>query len=258
MVKRLASVLVLLIIALGMTCLALDILDIDEDYRLFLSIPLLNTVFIFVIAVLVAYFATRSYLAVGAPVILGLGGAALAFGMGSLFKSWANLGLDVTITVDESAALIASILHLVTAHVGIFQKGISDSESRGKSRLILGYYLGVIVCIALVIWLVHQSVIPSFAAAEETSRLLRDIVAGITSIFLLAAAVINFINYYKSGTGFYYWYALGLVLFAFGVFFISQGAVESRVAWLGRTAHYFGGIYFLISVTVSYWMAKKR
>jgi len=258
MLKRFALGLVLIIIAIGIIFIALNILDIDEDYRLLLPIPVLNTVFIFAIAALVAYIAARSYTITGSMVILLLGGAALAFGAGSLFKSWASLGLDVTMTVDESAALIASILHLVAATVGTSQQRISNLEFRGKSGIILGYYLGVIACIALVILLVIQGVIPSFHMPGEGSSVLRVVVRRITAILFVAAAVINLITYYKSRTDFYYWYSLGLSLFGFGVFFISQGAVESRVAWLGRTAHYVGGIYFLVAVLGAYRLASTK
>jgi len=257
-VKRLSLGLVIIIIALCMTFLALDIFDIDEDYRLLLPIPILNTVFIFAIAALVAYIAARNYTITGSMVILLLGGAAIAFGAGSLFKSWANLGLDVTITVEESTALLASILHLAAATVGISKQRISNLELKLKSMTILGYYLGVIVCIALIIVLVIQGVIPSFRVPVGGSSALRDVARGITEIFFLAAAVINLITYYKSRTDFYYWYSLGLALFGFGVFFISLGAVESRVAWLGRTAQYVGGIYFLVSVLGAYRLASTK
>ena len=57
MFKRLALGLALTIIALGIVFLALDIMDIEEDYRLLLPIPLLNTIFIFVIALPIVFIA---------------------------------------------------------------------------------------------------------------------------------------------------------------------------------------------------------
>jgi hypothetical protein len=259
MVKRLALGLVVIIIALGILFITLNILDIDEDYRLHLPIPPLDTVFIFGIAVLVAYIAARSYKITGSPVILGLAGAALVFSAGRLFKGWmTGLGLDIIITVDESAALIASIFHLITAILGMSQQRISNMEFRQKSRIILGYYLGVVVCIALIILLVMQGIIPLFHVPVEGSNFLRVVARWITAFFFLVAAVITFLAYYKTHTDFYYWYSLGLVLFGFGVFFMSLGAVESRVVWLGRFAQYVGGVYFLISVLGSYRADKLR
>jgi hypothetical protein len=259
MVKRLALGLTIVIIVLGMIFLALDILDINEDYRLLFPIPMLNTLFIFTISVLVAYMAAKSYNRTGSPMILVLGGATLALGTGSLFKSWmVGLGLDVIITVDESAALVASILHFVATNVSKYKLPLTKLEPRWKSRFILIYYLAILVSIAVVILLVLQGIIPSFREPIGSLIVLRSIVRSITAVFFLVSAVINLINYYKLHTDFYCWYSLGLMLFGFGIFFISQGAVESKVAWLGRIAQYFGGIYFLFSVLVSYHIDKDK
>ncbi len=64
----------------------------------------------------------------------------------------------------------------------------------------------------------------------------------------VVSALIYLRIYSKSRSDFYYWYSLGLILFAFGVIFISQGPLESGIAWSGRASQYAGGIYFLVSV----------
>ena len=259
MFRRFALGLVVVIAVLGIIFAGLDIFDIEEDFRLHWPLAILNTAFISAVAVPVACIAAKHFTITGSPVTLWLGCGAIAFGVGSLLKGWLiGISLGVLITVDESAALIASVLHLIGASLGMAKMRLPNSEFRRKSGIILGYYLGVIACIALAILLVIQGVIPSFHVPGEGSGVLRVVVRGITAILFVAAAVINLITYYKSHTDSYYWYSLGLALFGFGVFFISLGAVESRVAWLGRTAHYVGSIYFLVSVLGAYRLASTR
>lgn len=259
MYKRLALGLIFIIIAFGIIFLGLDILDIDEDFRLLWPIPILNTVFISAMALLVTYISARSFTISGSPEILGLGGAALAFGVGSLLRGWmVGLGLNVPITVYDSAALIASALHLIGASIGMAKNQIPKLEFRRKSRIVLFYYLGILASVALVTLLALRGVIPPFTMPGESTTVLRDITRGITVIFFFASSYIILRIHSRLRTDFYYWYSLGLILFAFGVIFISQGAVESRIAWLGRTAQYAGGFYFLVSVLGNYRLVNSK
>lgn len=244
----------MVVMALGVLFLALDILDIHEDYRLYLPIPLLNTVFLFVIAVFVAYFSAKNYVVTGAPILLGLGCASLFLGLGRLFKCWMT-GLDVhiNITIDESATLLASIIHLVAAGIDISKRSTRNPAAGVKSRIILGFYLGVLVCFALIVLLVLQGRIPLFSVLG-----IRGIISETTAVFFLAAAVIGFITYYRSRGDFYYWYSLGLVFFSFGVMFMGLGAVESKLAWSGRISQYLGNIFFLVSVLSLYLMKLNK
>lgn len=250
---------VVIVAALGALFLGLDILDINEHFRLYLPTAILNTVFIVVVAVPVTCIAARDYAITGSPQMLWLGCGALAFAAGTLLRAWlVGYGLNVSITLIDSSALIASVLHLIGAGLSIARPRLPEPESGRKSIIVLSGYLGVLAGIALITLLAFQGVIPPFHLPGEGSYLLRDAVRGVAAIFFLAASSIYLRGYGRSRTDFLYWYALGLLLFALGIIFMSLGAVDGRIAWLGRVAQYAGGIYFLVAVLVEYRLAGTR
>jgi hypothetical protein len=249
MPKRFALGIVIVIAVLGALFLGLDIFDIEENFRLHLPTAVLNTVFISVIAVTVTCVAARGYTISGLPQMVWLGCGALAFGVGTLLREWlVGEGLDVPITLYDGIALIASILHLLGAGFSMVKSRLPQVEAGRRLGIVLFCYLGVLVIVALVTILVFQGVISPFYVFGEEAPLIRDIVRGMTGIFFLAAAAIYLGIYSKLRTAFLFYYSLGLILFAFGIIFMSLGAVESRIVWLGRASHYIGGIYFLVTV----------
>ena len=253
MFKWFALGLAVAIIFLGIVFIGLDILDIAEDYRLYLPIAILNTVFISVVAILVAYIAAKNFKISGSFEVLGLGCALLAFGGGSLLYGWlVDAGLNTRITAYCSGVLIASAMHLSGAVYTMSKRRLIKSEPRLKQRIVFLSYLGILVVIALITWLAFRGVLPSFIIPLIGAIEVRDVVLGVTVILCVASAIVYLRNYFRSHSDFYYWYLLGLILFTSGVIFISQGAVESRIAWLGRASQYTAGIYFLISVLGAY------
>jgi hypothetical protein len=118
--KRLAFGLVVFVFIAGIVFIGLNVLDINEDYRLYLPVAVLNTVFISAIAVFVAAIAAVNYAASGSLPLLALGCGVLAFGISSLLKGWLiDRDLYLLITVHDYSALIASAMHLAGATLGM-------------------------------------------------------------------------------------------------------------------------------------------
>jgi hypothetical protein len=252
MSKRLALGLVVFVLFAGIVLIGLNILDIKESYRLRLPVAVLNTVFISAIAIFVASIAAVNYIANGSLVLLGLGCGVLAFGVSSLLKGWLmDRELHLLITVHDYSALIAAAMHLVGAALAMVRPRPNISNRTQKQKtIILGLcYLGTLASITFIILLTLQGAVPLLGVSGETA-MLRDVIRGITTIIFVASSLIYLRINTKANINFYYWYSLGLMLFALGVFFISQGAVESLIAWWGRAAQYVGGL-FLLRATVS-------
>ena len=242
MFKQFAFIIAVVITGLGIFFIGLDILDIAEDYRLYLPIATLNTVFIAAVAMLVASIAARNFTITGSPEILGLGDAVLAFGVGILIYGWFTRAvLGVRITVYDSTFFMAAVMHFCGVILLKSKLSLSRLKLRQKQAIVLLSYLVIFVIIAVVTWLLYRGVLPSRTIS-------RDLIHGAGAILYIASAVIYLKNYLKSGTVFYYWYSLGLVLFAFGILFASQGPLEGRLVWMGRASQYVGGIYFLMAV----------
>ena len=249
MLKRFALGIAVIIVALGVFFLGLDILDIQEQFRLHLPVAVLNTVFISAVAILVTCIAARNYVVNGSWQMLWLGCGVLAFGIGSLFGAWlAGDGPNLRITSYDSAAFIASVLHLVGTGFHLAEPRMTGASSGLRLKIVLCCCLGVIASIVIVTLLAYQGVIPPFYLPGENATLSRNIVRGLAGISFLASFFIYLGKYYRSRTDFHYWYFLGLILFAFGIIFLSLGTVESRIAWLARVSQYAGSIYFLVAV----------
>ena len=259
MFKRFALGIFLVIAALGVIFVGLDILDVAEDFRIYLPTPILDTAFISAVAVPVAYIAARSFVVTGSRQMLWLGCGALAFGIGVSLREWLVVEeLNVPITLFNSAALIASVTHLIGASLSIAKLGTPKSELRRKPRIVLFYYLGILASISLVTLLTFRGLMPPFYVPEGSSTQLKDIVRGMATFFFLASSFIYIIMYYKSRNDFLYWYSLGLMLFAFGLISIFLGENYSRIVWLGRASQYVGSVYFLVAVLGAYRQASAR
>lgn len=258
MSKRLGITIVAVFIALGVAFLALDILDIFEDFRFHFPANVLNTIFITAVALVVAYLAGRNYLSSKSYSMLWLGCGALAFGAGIIFKSWLPSGsLNASITVFEISVLLSAALNLIGAVLCIKQPDVLDKRATQKPGIVLASYLGVLGAIAIITALAYRNVFPPFSVSGGGTSLMRDIIS-VTGIFLFfAASAIYFSLYRKRRTAYLYWYSLALLLFSMGLFFLSQSAIESRLYWLGYISLYAGGVYLVVALKVARRSAKS-
>jgi hypothetical protein len=242
MFKKFGFIIAIIITALGISFLVLDIIDINEDYRLNLPIATFNTIFISVVAMAAAYLAARNFSAKGAPEVLGLGGAVLAFGAGILVYGWFTRAvLNVRITVYDGTFFMAAAIHFCGVILLSLKSRFFKFKFRQRQAVVLLSYFVVLLIISAVTWLLYQDILPSRGIS-------RDIIHGVGAVLCIASAVVYYRKYLKSGTAFYYWYSLGLMLFIFGILFASQGPLEGKLVWLGRVSMYAGGIYFLVAV----------
>ena len=248
MLKRWAFGLVILIIILGVIFITLDILDIGENFRLVLPINILNAVFILVIAIFVAYMSTKSFTITGLPEILCLGCAVLVFGVGNLFRGWIDFSGNTVITVEDSTAFIASATHLIGLSIASVKRPVLSIEIKRRLVIVISCYIGILAAVALITFLAVRDITPLFMISGEGTTAISYIIRTIAALFFLVSSLVSFRIYIKSHKDFYYWYSLGLMLLTLGVIFISQGAAETRIAWLGRASIYLGGIYFLYVV----------
>lgn len=244
--KHPALWLTLILIILGAIFILLDILDIAEGYRLHWPIAVINTIFISAVALLTIYFTTGNYLRSGSPEILALGGGALAFGFSIVLYGWlTDSGLNTRITAYDSGVFLASAVYLAGAVFGMKKQGPSGCKSGANKAGITVIYAAVILIIAAITWLAHQDIITFFTHSFTAHFSVRSIVQGIAAIFCVSTALVYLRKYRGSRANIYFWYSLGLVLFAAGVLFISRGPLEGRVAWLGRASQYVAGFYLL-------------
>jgi hypothetical protein len=255
MSKRFGTAAVVVIAAAGIVFLALDILDIAENFRVNIPSSIFDTVFIAAMALFVVVIAARKYVSLGIKPIVWLSFGTLAFGAGNLTRWWLPIdGLSIPITTYDNAILLAAILHFLGAIMCNARQYATPSGSRPGPVAIFFGYPGVLAAVALIVLLAYRGVVPSF----YTNPSLRNIVHGISAVLFLTCFLIYLRLFLKLRYDYLYWYSLGLVLFTLGIFFLSQGAINSRLFWLGKAAHYSGHIYLFIAVTGAQSLHKSR
>jgi hypothetical protein len=125
--------------------------------------------------------------------------------------------------------------------------GSSGWKTRFNLWIVITVYAVVLLLIAIITWLACEGTITIFTGTLAGNLAVRDVTHGIAAIFCVGAALIYVGKYRNSRADVYFWYSLGLILFAAGVLFISRGHLESRIAWLGRVSQYLAFIYFFLA-----------
>ena len=224
-------------------------------YNPLLLFGALQTIFLFGTSCVVAYISLKSYLSGGSRTILLLGSGVLAWGYASLVSGWLlgpPGGPNIAVTISNTGALFASLFHIASATT-TRGAGSSRDEQGRKTKLALAYG-GVIVFLTTLTVLAFQGVTPPFFVLGSGSTLLRQTVVA-AGLFMFAVSSIVFMRlYYSSRSGILFWYSMAIALTAIGLaaFYFGR-TVGDPIAWVGRSATYLAGIYFLIAI----WSAAR-
>ena len=249
---RIGIIIVLTLIA-AVFCLRLILPSALRPALIFeppLLLPILNTIFLFFVSCVVSYIAMRSYLISGLPTILLFGCGVLTLGVGALLAGWliGPEGPNVNVTIFNISAFISSTFHTATAIVDLMKKPPEADPMRRRRKLIVGY-LGVLVLVVLVVLAAIGGIMPLFFIQGVGPTTLRQAVLAIALVLFIVLSSFKMIRFVQERARFLYWYSLALALLAItmvGAFL--QPSVGSPMGWVGRSAQYLAGIYFLMAV----------
>jgi hypothetical protein len=256
MSKLLAIIITAVIIIIGIVFIGLDILDIAEDFTLDFPMAIVNTAMICFIAAIIVYLASRVYLSQGSVEMLGLACGALAFGIGFALYSWlTDAGLGTCVAAHDSGISLAAIA--LSGGAGLKISKWVDKPGTARRRIILCVSCSaIIMIIGIVTWLAYRGQIDLLGGWGNVGY--RDIIRGGSVILMLVSGGYYLRLYLRTRTNSYCWYSLGLILMGCGVFFISQGSLQSRTAWWGRLSEYIGFVYLLISAIAAERLRRTR
>lgn len=236
------------------------ILDLTAVFEPPFLVPTLNTIFIASTSFIVVYFSARSFLASGLHTIFLLSCGTLMYGLGSLTGGWLSVfpgGTNTFLTVQNTAALLSSGFIAASA-ILTAKKVPSWSPEHKKSRVLIGY-VGTLLVIIFLIAASLQSIIPAFyqVGVGSTSLRMWILIVAVALFFLSSLFFIRL--YFNSKSTLVYWYSLGLMLVAVALTsFYLQHAVGDLLGWIGRTAQYLAGIYFVVAVLTTFRIPKTR
>ena len=128
----------------------LAISDIHASMAPPVLFPILNTLFIFGMYSIAAYFAARTFLKTGSWQLLSFGTGILMLGTSATLAAWLSSvgGLNLVAKIHNVNALMASFLILSVA--ALAWKGVSPRKEPGRLRILITAYAAALAFIALV------------------------------------------------------------------------------------------------------------
>ena len=225
-----------------------------------LLLPILNTVFLFLVSCIVAYVAMRGYLLSGSLTILLLGCGVLTLGTGALAAGWliGPEGPNVNVTIFNVAVLLSSVLHASGVVVNLWQAPPEADVTPRRHKLLTGY-LGVPAFVVLLSLAGSAGLLPPFFVQDVGPTALRQTVLVIALVLFVSSSSYIMSRFMQERRGFFYWYSLALALLAVMLIgALLQPAVGSPLGWVSRIAEYVAGIYFLLSVNAALREARIR
>ncbi|MBI2850951.1 MAG: PAS domain S-box protein, partial [Chloroflexi bacterium] len=217
----------------------------------------LNIVFVVVISLVVAFLAARSVLITGQR-LSWLGGGALAFGLSGLFSALVQGQLNASVAAHNLGALLAGFLYLGSATTILRGRPLVRLPGT-PSRVLIGVYGAVVLVMALIVIFSLSGLMPTFFTLETGSTPLRQVVLGAADALFVISGLLLLTAWTRSRASFLYWYSLGLILTALGLFALNFIRIPGDTfAWLGRIGQYVGSVYLLIAVATVVKEARSR
>ena len=213
-------------------------------------LPILNTIFVFLVGCIGSYLAMRSYLSWGSPTILFFGCAMLSLGSGTFVAGWliGPWGPNVNTTVFTLSALLSSIFHMAGMVVNVMERP-PETDLAGRRRKLAVTYPGLLALVALIALAAVAGIIPPFFVRGAGPTILRQVFVATTLALFIITSSSMMVLFVQKGVRFLYWYSLGLALFAVNTFgALLQPALGSPMGWVARGSLYLAGIYFFVAV----------
>jgi PAS domain S-box-containing protein len=214
----------------------------------------LHFTLVFSVSIMLAFVSSRAFLKSGSSIILLIGIAAVINGVLLLIAQWGlTPGLGVTLTPNE-AVIIANIGFLLTSLI-ILASGLLlimpqlNLGFHSSRKVALGtFYGGAILLVVIVIFSSISGFFPPFFTDNGPTNL-RQVVLGITTLFIVISCVLYGRAYFRARSPILYWYTLGLVSFEISqlgtIFTIKIG---DPINWCGRLGLYLTGFFFIMAV----------
>ncbi|MBI4333375.1 MAG: PAS domain S-box protein [Chloroflexi bacterium] len=220
-----------------------------------------NYIFISVVYFLVASLAAAGFVRMGFWQFLWLGAGLFALGLASSLSGWLDdfLELNVALTVENTGALLASVLHTIGT-VGLVTAASRVHQYRQQSWTSVAFvYGGTTVFLLLITLLSLNNLLPGFFVPGMGNTLLGAVVTGVSVALFFVSSMLLLGVYFRVRTDFLYWYSLGLLLVSLG---LSASAFSRNLGdlmgWLSKGAQYLAGIYFFVAVAAAVREVRSR
>jgi PAS domain S-box-containing protein len=210
-------------------------------------ILVLNTVFLTLASVIVAFISARSYLRGANFNILLLGCAFLINGLAAFAAGWLfSFSANYTVTIYNTCTFVSSLMQ--TGNAVLISVGNLQGSPSTKSKLILSYFLSI-TFVAIVATVTYMNLMPKFFVEDTGATVIDFAILSIAIVLFAISSLLVFHRQMRTKSSVLYFCSIALALFAVGLFAVSlETSLGDPLGWIGKIAQYIGAIFFLIAV----------
>ena len=217
-----------------------------------ITLLVLNTVFIGLIPLYVAYISFVSFRRSGPVSVLMIGAGMLFFGLGSIATGLVGFlpnSTNLVVTIFNLCACAGAVLQLAGALTALIGAVVQPAERRPAT--VATAYAGVAALFAVLLLAAFLGLTPAFFTPGTGSTAVRDLVLAGAVESLLLASVLFFVLYRKQEEDFFFWYAIGLAMLSLGLLAVALIMVfDGAFNWAARFGQFIGACYILVAFMV--------
>ena len=218
----------------------------------------LNTIFLSLVPLLIAIYALRSYLGGGPSQVLFLGCGMLTFGLTSFIAGWYGdqAQANINLTIHNTGLLMTSVFFLLGGIISYFGKSIPQLEGKRKHAPPVIVFPGIVFFIILLLLAALQGYTPAFYIRGSGPTIFREVALTAAAIFFGSSSLLVGISDRFRRSFFLGFYAMALAMIAIGIIALMTSVLpNSALSWLGRSAQYLAGVYFMAAAVAVVWAA---
>ncbi|ACL16035.1 PAS domain S-box protein [Methanosphaerula palustris] len=214
-----------------------------------LLLLLLNSIFLGLIPLYVAYVSVLSFQRSGLVNILMMGAGMLFLGLGAIATGLVGLLPDssnMSITIFNLSAGISAFLQFAGALIALVGWTFRPA---GRRTVIAATVYGVVVTGSAGFMLAALlGLTPTFFVPGSGSTILRDFVLAGGIEFLLLASGLFFVLFRKRDEDFFFWYSIGMAMIGLGLLAATIIMVfDGPLNWAARIGEYLGACFILVA-----------
>ena len=238
----------------------LAILNIRTVFEPPYLVEALNTLFVGIIPLYIAYVAARTFKISGSMSILLMGSGMLVIGLGLTASGWILVvpgAQNASVTLANSCYLVGSIFAFSAAL--LYLSWPVSSKGGRTITSVVTIYGGVIAFTLLIMLTALLGITPTFFIRGVGPTLLRAVVLAGAFGFFSAASILFLYIWIRRQEDFFFWYSISVALFAICIGSITLAAAVGDVfSWTGRIAQYTAACFALAAIVTARHNAIKK
>jgi len=219
-----------------------------------LLLLVMNTLFVSIIPFVVALIALRGYIEGGSANLLFFGCGMLSFTLACFIAGWlgAQAQANANLTIHNTGVLLASLFNLLAGVTLYLGKSAEKDGEKYKKNVGIFAYVGILIFTAGLSFAALRGYTPAFYVHGSGPSLLREVVLMAATIFFGVSCLLIVVFDRDRRSFFLSCYAVALALITIGlVALMTSKRANSPLSWLGRSAQFTAGIYFLAAVVAA-------